>query len=54
MSGARRFRPACQQLLMVLHDRNFDVVVVVALDRLGSKLADGASLPPVADETAGL
>jgi site-specific DNA recombinase len=44
LSGASRFRPGYQQLLSDLHRRQFDVVVVEALDRLGRKLADVADL----------
>jgi site-specific DNA recombinase len=44
MSGASRFRPGYQQLLVDLDGGFFDVVVVEALDRLGRKLADIADL----------
>jgi site-specific DNA recombinase len=44
MSGASRFRPAYQKLLVELEAGTFDVVVVEALDRLGRKLADVADL----------
>jgi site-specific DNA recombinase len=44
VSGASRFRPAYQQLLMDLPLHSFDVIVVEALDRLGRKLADVAEL----------
>jgi site-specific DNA recombinase len=42
MSGASRFRPAYQKLLVELDAGVFDMVVVEALDRLGRKLADVA------------
>ncbi|MFY9836140.1 MAG: recombinase family protein [Xanthobacteraceae bacterium] len=44
ISGASRFRPGYQQLLVDLDRGLFDVVVVEALDRLGRKLADVADL----------
>jgi DNA invertase Pin-like site-specific DNA recombinase len=43
-SGASRFRPGYQSLLASLDSRDFDVIVVEALDRLGRKLADVAAL----------
>ena len=44
VSGASRFRPNYQRLLVDLDGGIFDVVVVEALDRLGRKLADIADL----------
>ena len=44
MSGASRFRPGYQELLVDVASRRFDVIVVEALDRLGRKLADVADL----------
>ena len=44
MSGSSRFRPDYQKLLADLDRRQFDAVVVEALDRLGRKLADVADL----------
>ncbi|WP_448208706.1 recombinase family protein [Azospirillum sp. sgz302134] len=44
MSGASRFRPGYQQLLLDAEARRFDMVLVEALDRLGRKLADVADL----------
>jgi DNA invertase Pin-like site-specific DNA recombinase len=43
-SGASRFRPDFQRMLVDLDRNLFDVVVLEALDRLGRKLADIADL----------
>jgi DNA invertase Pin-like site-specific DNA recombinase len=44
LSGSSRFRPGYQSLLSDLDRRQFDLVLVEALDRLGRKLADIADL----------
>src|SRR5262249_17413182 len=44
LSGASRFRPDYQQMIADAGQKQFDVVVCEALDRLGRKLADIADL----------
>src|SRR5690348_4299580 len=44
LSGASRFRPQYQQMIADAEQRQFDVLVCEALDRLGRKLADIADL----------
>jgi DNA invertase Pin-like site-specific DNA recombinase len=44
ISGASRFRPGYQQMLLDAERGRVDVIVVEALDRLGRKLADIADL----------
>jgi site-specific DNA recombinase len=43
-SGASRFRPQYQQMIADAEQKQFDVLVCEALDRLGRKLADIADL----------
>jgi site-specific DNA recombinase len=44
ISGASRFRPGFQKLIRDAGERQFDVVVCEAIDRLGRRLADTADL----------
>ena len=44
VSGASKFRPEFQRLIVQAKDGRFDVVLCEALDRLGRKLADIAAL----------
>ena len=44
ISGASRFRPAFQKLLVDASRKHFDIVVCEAIDRLGRRLADTADL----------
>src|SRR5215472_10777142 len=44
LSGASRFRPQYQQMITDAEQKQFDVVICEALDRLGRKLADVADL----------
>jgi DNA invertase Pin-like site-specific DNA recombinase len=44
ISGASRFRPGFQELMRDAGDRQFDVVICEAIDRLGRRLADTADL----------
>ena len=44
ISGASRFRPGFQQLLVDAEAKRFDVVVSEAIDRLGRRLSDVADL----------
>jgi DNA invertase Pin-like site-specific DNA recombinase len=44
LSGASRFRPQYQQMIADAEQKQFDVLVCEALDRLGRKLADIADL----------
>jgi site-specific DNA recombinase len=44
LSGASRFRPQYQQMIAEAEQKQFDVLICEALDRLGRKLADIADL----------
>jgi DNA invertase Pin-like site-specific DNA recombinase len=44
ISGASRFRPGFQKLIADAGERQFDVVICEAIDRLGRRLADTADL----------
>jgi DNA invertase Pin-like site-specific DNA recombinase len=44
ISGASRFRPGFQKLIADAAERQFDVVICEAIDRLGRRLADTADL----------